>query len=536
MRRSVGEIARLLGGVWAAPPDDKVMRIRPRGVTIDSRAVRPGDVFVALPGARVDGRDFIGAAVGAGAVVALAQRREGSPQEHTGRTMFVGDAVAALATLAADHRDGMLRTEVVGVTGSVGKTTTCRLLDAALGSALRGSASARSFNNHLGVPLTLLNADEEDDYVISEIGASGPGEIARLAGIARPTVAVITGAGRAHLEGFGSVAGVAREKGALARAVGPGGVVFVAEGFPAGDEELGSGGAEVLRVGAGAGASVRIAGVEHVRLGGRTGETPVPLGLGVARLSEPGVESENCNESRKPLTPALSRGERGGCTGETPVPLGAVPLGVGEEGTDRIGLRVTLADGGVFEAPIAGRALAMNVALAAAVGRRLGLRDADIAAGLRRMIPAPMRFERSLVGGVEIFNDAYNANPESLAVAMETFAEVARRGSRRVMVLGDMLELGAERDEQHAEALERVRSIAGVCLICLIGPAFAHAAMNSNDERIVTHADADDRAIAAAAALIEPGDSVLIKGSRGMRLERLVGALASRGLVSARTD
>lgn len=482
MRRTADEIARLLGGRWSAPADVSALRERPRGVTIDSRAVRTGDVFVALPGSRVDGRDFIDAAIGAGAAFAIAPPRGGWAPASAARTLLVEDPVAALATLAADHRDGFGRAEVVGVTGSVGKTTTCRLLDATLGESLRGSASERSFNNHLGVPLTLLNAHEDDEYVICEIGASMPGDIARLACVARPTIAVITGAGRAHLERLGSVEGVAKEKSSLGRAVGPGGVVFVADGFPIEDGELGAGGAEVVRVGATARAGVRIAGAEHVRM--RTGETPVPLG--------------DCDP-------------------------------------DRIVLRVTLADGGVFEAPIAGRALALNVALTAAVGRRLGLRDEQIATGLRRMVPAPMRFERRVVGGVEIYNDAYNANPESLTAALETFAEIARPSARRVLVLGDMLELGDECEAQHADLLERALATPGVMRICLIGPAFAHAANRATDDRIVIYPEFDDSAVAAAASHIEPGDAVLLKGSRGMRLERVAEILTAREPAHAAT-
>ncbi|MEO0631812.1 MAG: UDP-N-acetylmuramoyl-tripeptide--D-alanyl-D-alanine ligase, partial [Planctomycetota bacterium] len=183
------------------------------GVSIDTRELSPGQLFVALPGERTDGHDHLQQAADAGATIALVERDIEAP---AGMTLVKVDSCrTALARLASAYRATLRSTRVVGVTGSNGKTTTVRLLDHVLGSALRGSASRKSFNNELGLPLTILNAKPTDQYLVCEIGMSNPGEIQKLAAIARPDVGVITSIGRAHLEAFGTVAGIAKEKASL---------------------------------------------------------------------------------------------------------------------------------------------------------------------------------------------------------------------------------------------------------------------------------------------------------------------------------
>jgi len=460
------DIATVTGGTWASAPSVAALTERATGVTIDSRAIRPGDLFVALEGTRVDGRDFVDAAQSAGAAAVLAEPRDGWPSAHPERVLLAPDARAALAALATAHRARLTSTAVIAVTGSVGKTTTCRLIDGALSSALTGRASPRSFNNDLGAPLTVLSARPTDEYLVCEIGASASGEIDRLAAIVRPDIAVITGAGRAHLEGFGTIETVACEKAALARAVTPGGVAIVASGSPHLECALASATCEIIRVGSSDGDDGRIEDIEPI-----------------------------------------------GCSSRDGGPL-------------RPWLRVTLADGGVFEAPVAGRALAVNIALAVTVARRLGLDAGAIGRGLSRATPAPMRFEPIDVGGVLLINDAYNANPESVAAALEAFGAVAPAGRCRVVVLGDMLELGSAGPAAHREAVHAALAVPGLARLTLIGPLFARAGAEADDPCIEMIPDASDEALAGVAASLTVGAAVLLKGSRGMRLERIAEALA----------
>lgn len=205
------------------------------GAAIDSREVRPGDLFVALPGARTDGHRHVADALARGAALALVTRpsavEPAPPRDAPGGILAVADVRAALAVLAARARD-RLTSPVIAVTGSCGKTTTVRLLDAVLRARGPGSASSKSFNNDLGVPLALLNAARTDAFVVCEVGTNARGEIASLARIIRPDAAVITMVGRAHLGGFASRDELRREKGDLAAFVRPPGVVVVGADAP----------------------------------------------------------------------------------------------------------------------------------------------------------------------------------------------------------------------------------------------------------------------------------------------------------------
>jgi UDP-N-acetylmuramoyl-tripeptide--D-alanyl-D-alanine ligase len=194
------------------------------GVATDSRAVRPGDLFVALAGERFDGNDFVEAALAAGAAGAVAREGARFSPRREAPVILVRDPLRALGALAAEVRR-RLRAAVVAITGSSGKTTTRDLVAQALGE---GTVSAeKSFNNALGVPLTIFRAERETRVLVLEVGTSAPGEIASLGRIARPDVAVITNVGPAHLERLGSVEGVAREKGALVEALREGGVAVL---------------------------------------------------------------------------------------------------------------------------------------------------------------------------------------------------------------------------------------------------------------------------------------------------------------------
>ena len=436
------------------------------GASIDSRTIGPGQIFFALCGERTDGHRHVGQAAHAGAWVAVVERDIDATQLTNGCGVLVVENVAdALVQLARAYRDTFVRTRVVAVTGSNGKTTATRMIDAALGSALRGSASVQSFNNALGVPLTLLNARPGDDYLVCELGSNHPGEIERLARIVRPHVAVITSIARAHLEGFGSVAGVVREKGSLLGHVGSGGAAIVTGDVP-----------ELLAYASGAGTLVTF-------------------------------------------------GEREG-----------VDFRVTGVRSGTAGVSFTIDGIGSFELAMLGGHNAINAAGALAVARWFGVDMERAGAGLARVEPPAMRLERCTVGGVQVINDAYNANPDSMLAAIRTLGAVEGSG-RKVVVLGDMLEIGHGRAEHHREVADALADDGSVSLAVLVGPLMRAAAARLHerwgDGRVVWIESLDGRGAAAAASLIEPGDTVLLKGSRAIGVERVLAALRAD---AARTD
>lgn len=259
---TLGEIGAALGA--ECPADCREARVR--AVSTDSRETRGGDLFFAIAGQRFDGHDFVGAAFARGATAAVVQRPVSSamPPVDENRPLVqfvVDDTVAALGRLAVYYRQKVMQPEtiVVGVTGSNGKTTTKSMIDHVLRRHLPGKASPKSFNNLIGVPLTLLSVEGKDRYVVAELGMNAPGEIGVLAGMARPHVGVITSIGEAHLEGLGSIEGIAREKASLLDHVQRGGlgVVNVDRGeiLP---HLQGKGSLRMLTVGRNAPASFRI--------------------------------------------------------------------------------------------------------------------------------------------------------------------------------------------------------------------------------------------------------------------------------------
>ncbi|MEE9212820.1 MAG: UDP-N-acetylmuramoyl-tripeptide--D-alanyl-D-alanine ligase [Phycisphaeraceae bacterium] len=203
------------------------------GVSIDSRTIKPGQVFIAIRGERFDGHDFVDKAIDAGAALLIVSNEEKAsspkPQASVPPVLLVNDTIAALQQLTCGYRD-VLRdagTRVIAVTGSNGKTTTRHLIHTVLSARFNCTQSPGSFNNHLGVPLTLLAASTDDDFVVAEVGSSHPGELAQLADILRPDVAVITNIGTAHIGNFGSRQAIVAEKGSLLRFVEPRGVAVL---------------------------------------------------------------------------------------------------------------------------------------------------------------------------------------------------------------------------------------------------------------------------------------------------------------------
>lgn len=428
------------------------------GVGTDTRDDLTGKAFVALRGPIHDGHDHIGDAIAAGARAVVVERDPGAVGIGTG-VLLVDDTRKALKRLAAAWRGRLERTTVIAVTGSVGKTTVKQLLDVVLSARRRGTAAPRSFNNDIGVPLTILAADLRDDYLIVEVGANAAGEIADLAAITRPDLAVITRTGRAHLEGFGGVEAVAREKASLLR-------------FCTG-QALVNADSPTLRP--------QLGGIDPVVLWGEAADADV-------RLTARGAEGRrNWFEIN---------------------------------GKDR------------FRLGLPGRHNAVNALCAVAIARRLDIPDRAIDKALWACRPVEMRMSRRRIGPITVYNDAYNANPESMLASLETFAELsANAGGRRIIVLGDMMELGDTAAELHREVGRALRDLDRTARIdhaVLIGGLAAHIAeplASWPTERVTRLDELTPHAASYAAQLIEPGDTVLLKGSRTIGLERLVDAI-----------
>lgn len=433
-------------------PDRTVAR-----VTTDTRDVREGDLFVALRGERFDPHDFVNKAANATAAVVERVPKEAPPD----LTLFlVDDTRKALGALARHHRQSLRHTQVVAVAGSNGKTGTKHLVHAALSGHLKGTVSPKSFNNDIGVPLTLLPVEPQDDYVVIECGTNHPGEIEVLSRIAEPDMAVITSIGEEHLEGLGDLAGVRQENARITAGMKSAGTLIL----PGDDRPL------------------------------------VAICNGYAgRKVTFGLDSRN--------------------------DLFATDVRTGFDGT-RFGLNGSRTE--VF-VPAMGLHTATNTLAALAVARRLGVPEDVALAGLAKATGPAMRLEKLEANGVTILNDAYNANPASMAAALATLRALPHAG-RKLAVLGDMLELGPAGDDYH-RAAGRQAAEAGVDLLVCVGMGgslMAAGAVRAGLSSTHVHAFADAKAAAhAVTEMARPGDLVLLKASRGIGLERVAEALTS---------
>ncbi len=444
---SVHQVATWTGGQYEGP------ELPVRGVSIDSRKAGPGHLFVALRGSRVDGHDYLGEAFASGATVALVDRPEVARSHRAmGRAVvLVPDARKGLGDLASGYR-GSLDLTVVGITGSCGKTTTKEMLALLLGS--RAVASPQSFNNDLGVPLTLLSAGRNHSFCICEMGTNGPGEIAALARIARPQVGVVLNVGTSHLERLGDVDGVAREKRALV-------------------EALPSDGCAVINW-------------DDERTRTMIEAAPCPV-LSFGTWPNADVFADDIRTSGYSLAFRFLHRKR-----------------------------VTMRLIGVHNVH--------NALAAATAALRLGQHPWDICERLKQYRPAPGRMAIEEIGRIRLINDAYNANPRSMAAALSEMSY--RGGGRRIAVLGDMLELGEESRTLHAD-IGRRAARARIDVLWAIGPlseAIARAARDAG-LRNVHWSPSVAEAVEKPPIRVKSRDVVLFKASRAMALERVYDAV-----------
>ena len=418
-------------------------------VTTDSRDVRAGDLFVALRGERFDGHDFAAGAARDGAVGVVCDREL---ESSTAAQLRAGDTLDALQAVAAAWRQRH-GSPVVAVTGSNGKTTTKQLLASVF--AARGDvlATRGNLNNHIGLPLTLLELREHHETAVIEMGANHPGEIALLTRLTRPDVGVITQAGDAHLEGFGSREGVARAKGEL-----------------------------------------------------------------FAGLGERGIAVINADDAYADLWRGFARGQQLSFGIEIPADVSARRIEATASGS-RFQLFIPGGDAQV-NLPLPGRHNVMNALAAAACGAALGL-DADvIAEGLGRVESAKGRVVwKSTTQGARLIDDSYNANPTSLKAGLELLAQ---QPGARWAVLGGMAELGTGAPQMHEDCGRHAREL-GIERLFVLGPAGEwYARGYGRGAERYEDVEAMGRAIARD---LGADVTVLVKGSRSARMERIVAAL-----------
>ena len=432
-----------------------------RGVSNNGRKIPPGALYVAIRGERLDGHDFVEQAAANGAAAAMVRRDWRG--DGTLPLLRVNDTRVALAAAAAGYRRTW-KTFVAGVTGSVGKTTTKEIIAAFFRAAGSTAATSGNLNNDIGLPLSLLATQAATQRAIFELGSNHPGEICELSRVLQPDAAVVTAVGPVHIEHFGTVDAIAREKADLLRAVPASGfVVLDADG----------------------------AQFDYLSSQSR------------ARVVAVSLQREEADYTGRLLDV---------WTGE---------VEVRERATGRTArLRTNLS----------GRHHASNLLLAVGMAREAGVPWETLLGALQQLQLPPMRWQKIDVNGLTVINDAYNANPPAMLGALQTFAELPGAG-RRVVVLGDMLELGAAEEELHREVGRAVAAGSWHALVCVGARArwIAEAAVTAGfpARQVWRYPDAA-AAAANTAAWARPGDAILVKGSRGVALEQVAAALTGQ--------
>ncbi len=450
----LGEVAEMSGG--------EVIQGNPttafRTYGIDSRLSGPGDLFFAVVGKR-DGHDFVSHAEEGGAAGAVVSRLV-SAKRNSFAIVRVADTVTALQDLAA----GVLRgrtVKIVGITGSVGKTTTKEFLSTLLSPRFQVLKSEGNFNNQLGLPLTALKLEDRHEVAVFEMGMSAPGEIRLLTRIAPPDVSVITNVEPVHLEFFISVEDIAKAKQEILEGTKPGGTAVLNGDDPRVRKMAGEWDGRIITFGLSPGCDVR---AENLRTNGYRGMEFV--------------------------------------------------LRIGGE-------RANAAIAFINEAYV------MNVLAAAGVGHVFGLSVGELATGIAGLRPVEYRGSLiTLQNGIRLYDDSYNSNPRALDAVLKSLGGLP--STRKVAVLGDMLELGKERSDFHRKAGEALVGWKWDVLVAVgtLAATIAEAAAAAGMQKSSIHHFPDSRKAAGRiGGILRKGDLVLVKGSRGMKMEKIVETL-----------
>ncbi|MDH7499603.1 MAG: UDP-N-acetylmuramoyl-tripeptide--D-alanyl-D-alanine ligase [candidate division NC10 bacterium] len=426
----------------------------------DTRTLRPRDLFIALQGANFDGHQFVAEAFRKGACGAVISSPSLSSSVDGGLLLQVEDTLFALGEIARLWRR-LHPIPLVAVTGSAGKTTTKEWAAALLGRRFRVLSSPGTYNNRVGVPLTLLQLRKDHQLAVLELGTSAPGEIRRLSQICQPDMGLITNIGPAHLQFLSSLEGVARAK------------------------------AEMLEFLTGERTCILNADDPHLAaLLGEVRGRRFTYGL------SPGWDLSACG---------IRRGEEG------------IACELSYQG-ERIPLHL----------PLWGRHSVYNALGSGAIGILCGLDLREVAEGLSAMRGTPMRLERTLLpGGFVLLNDAYNANPLSMRVALDTFFEM-KGEARGILVLGDMLELGPQTEALHREIgalLPFSHRVGGLIAVGVHSHALADEAIKRGFSAPIFLCRDMREASRALKESLKPGDWILLKGSRAMKMEEVLEGL-----------
>ena len=446
MKLTLAKIAEFISASAVRPSEEVA-----QGYSIDSRTIKPGELFFAVKGERLDGHDYVDAALERNAVAAVVQRSDLHRYADKTRLLAVDDTLAALQSLAMAARK-LWGKPLVGVTGSAGKTTTKEAIAHVLSARYRVLKSEGNFNNHFGLPLMLLKLEPEHDVAVIEMGMSHAGEIRALAKIAQPEIGVVTNVAPVHLEFFDSLAGIARAKYELI-------------------ESLPSTGTAVLN-----------ADDEYVSQFGRDFKGKV-------------VTYGTCATADIRPEQVTTRGAEGS-------EFDVVMPGAREQA----------------RLPLVGEHNILNALAAVAVGLARGLTPSEAAGALATLAPPDKRGQVLQLGNITVINDCYNSNPKALRAMVDALA--AMKAGRRIVVAGEMLELGPAGEEMHHAAGQHLGEKKIDVLVGVRGLAQAMVdgarGSGARAEFVATPEEAGEWLAREA----RDGDVVLLKASRGVKLER----------------
>lgn len=459
------------------------------GVSTDSRTINPGELFIPLRGERFDGHDFVSSALGQGAAAVLIEEHMVSDikarlmgdglWEREPNIIVVADTLLALQEIARGYR-GLFEPQVIAITGSTGKTTTKDMtasITAKVGPTLK---SPENYNNEIGLPLTLLQLEPRHKIVVVEMGMRGPGQIRALTKLAMPSIGVITNIGTVHLELLGSQRAIQRAKQELVETMEPGSTIVLNADDPLVREM-----AEVA-----------------------IDKKVIYYGWQMTTHDQPNLTPDCTDASLLTATHLVSHGAKG------------------------ISFTLCYRERAIeIQLPVPGRYQVSNALAAAAAAIAAGASLVDVQMGLAKATLSTMRMQLIpwLDGGL-VINDAYNANPTSMVGALNTAQEIAA-GRPLILVLGDMLELGQLSEEAHLDIGRQAAELKPAYLVCVGANAkgFAEGAMEAgmSSGKIV---ECKDHIIAKKIVpqLANPGDVILVKGSRGIALENVVQALCTK--------
>jgi UDP-N-acetylmuramoyl-tripeptide--D-alanyl-D-alanine ligase len=448
-RLSIFEIAEFAGAIVSSG-DGQIFIDK---ISSDSRTLKRGELFVALRGENFDGHNFVESAAKAGAAGAIVESNWKGKVPQNFALIRAKDTLEAYQKLAGNYRRS-LSLKVVAITGSNGKTTTKDFAAAVLSRRFRVTKTEGNFNNHVGLPRTILEATAEDEVAVWEIGMNHPGEVAALSKLAAPDVAIITNIGIAHIEFMGSREAIATEKGALVEAVGAHGTVIL-------------------------------------------------------NADDPFTKSMTARTDAKVIL-----------AGTTDGTIRASEISQSGNGTD-----FTILEGAHHcraQLPVPGLHMVQNALLAVAAGRVFGLSLEECADGLAAAPLTKARLQIKEIHGVQFIDDSYNANPDSMKAALRTLMELDADG-KRIAVLGEMGELGSESEHGHREVGETA-AIFGIDQLIAIGDmgkVIAQAARAAGLGK-TSSVRSTSEAAELLGKIAEPGDLVLVKGSRTAHTEQVI--------------